>query len=117
MAKQQTGTRLAQDKWRRAGDIARRAGSDERDYSDEPPADSAARQVAAKRLGETYYLEMVDQKHRYGSNLRAYHRVWQESDTRENFFYWLDYGQGREVDLDKRPRHRLDSEQVRYLSK
>lgn len=59
----------------------------------------------------------VDQKHRYGSSLRKYHAVWKDSDTRENFFYWLDHGEGRGVDLEERPRHRLDAECVRYLSR
>lgn len=59
----------------------------------------------------------VDQKHRYGSNLRAYHAVWKQTNTDENFFYWLDYGEGKDVDLEARPRKRLDEEQVRYLSR
>lgn len=68
-------------------------------------------------MGLEYFLEMVDQKHRYGSSLRAYHRVWQEAETKENFFYWLDYGEGKEVELEDRPRERLEREQIRYLSR
>ncbi|KAK3086977.1 hypothetical protein LTR53_019940, partial [Teratosphaeriaceae sp. CCFEE 6253] len=68
-------------------------------------------------MGLEYFLEMVDQRHRYGSNLRRYHQEWNKSDTRENFFYWLDYGEGQAVDLEDRPRKRLDTEQVRYLSR
>jgi hypothetical protein len=64
-----------------------------------------------------YFLEMVDLKHRYGSNLRTYHEEWKKSDTNENFFYWLDYGEGRYIDCGGCPRERLDREQVRYLSK
>jgi hypothetical protein len=60
---------------------------------------------------------MVDLKHRYGSNLRTYHEEWKKSDTNENFFYWLDYGEGRFIDCQGCPRERLDREQVRYLSK
>lgn len=60
---------------------------------------------------------MVDHKHRYGSNLRRYHVEWKKSDTQENFFYWLDYGEGKDLDLEDRPRSRLDSEFVRYLSR
>jgi hypothetical protein len=60
---------------------------------------------------------MVDLKHRYGSNLRTYHEEWKKSDTNENFFYWLDYGEGRFIDCAGCPRERLDREQVRYLSK
>ncbi len=64
-----------------------------------------------------YFLEMVDQKHRYGSNLRKYHNYWKTQDTDQNFFYWLDQGDGRNVDLPERSRARLDKEQVRYLSR
>lgn len=42
---------------------------------------------------------------------------WKKSDTNENFFYWLDYGEGKDLDLEDRPRSRLDTESVRYLSK
>ena len=64
-----------------------------------------------------YFLEMVDVKHRYGSNLRAYHAYWKTQPTNQNFFYWLDYGEGKDFELPERSRHRLDTEQVRYLSK
>lgn len=59
----------------------------------------------------------MDHKHRYGSSLRKYHKVWQESGSKENFFYWLDYGEGKEVELEERPRDRLEWEQVRYMSR
>lgn len=68
-------------------------------------------------MGLQYFLELVDQKHRYGSNLRRYHQEWKKSDTQENFFYWLDYGEGKDLDLEDRPRERLNREQVRYLSR
>ena len=60
---------------------------------------------------------MVDHKHRYGSNLRRYHAEWKKSDSNENFFHWLDYGEGKDLDLEDRPRSRLDTECVRYLSR
>lgn len=68
-------------------------------------------------MGLDYFLEMVDHKHRYGSNLRRYHVEWKQSETHENFFYWLDYGEGKSLDLPDRPRTRLDTELVRYLSR
>jgi len=64
-----------------------------------------------------YFLEMVDIKHRYGSNLRTYHEEWKKADTKENFFFWLDYGEGRLIDTVGCPRARLERERVRYLSK
>jgi hypothetical protein len=60
---------------------------------------------------------MVDLKHRYGANLRIYHQEWKKSATHENFFYWLDEGEGRFLDVAASPRERLDRERVRYLSR
>lgn len=77
----------------------------------------AKRRKEARTLALPYFLEMVDQKHRYGTNLRSYHEIWKKSDTHENFFYWLDYGEGRQLDMETCPRERLDREQVRYLSR
>lgn len=77
----------------------------------------ARRRKDARVMGLPYFLEMVDLKHRYGSNLRTYHEEWKKADTKENFFYWLDYGEGRLLDIDSCPRERLDREQVRYLSR
>lgn len=73
-------------------------------------------QELSKMMEEAYWLEMVDRKHRYGSNLKYYHQAWQEADTRDNFFRWLDEGEGKKVSLDDCPRERLDSECVIYLS-
>jgi hypothetical protein len=60
---------------------------------------------------------MVDVKHRYGSNLRAYHDSWKKKETLENFFYWLDYGEGKKYEHPTVSRERLEKEQVRYLSR
>lgn len=65
----------------------------------------------------SYFLEMVDVKHRYGSNLRKYHQAWKEAPTNENFFYWLDEGEGKDVAVEKCSRERLESMQVRYLGR
>lgn len=70
-----------------------------------------------KKKDLQYWLEMVDQKHRYGSNLRAYHTEWKKSGTHENFFYWLDYGEGKNLEVPTCSRERLEKEQVRYLSR
>lgn len=75
------------------------------------------RKRTAKMMDLQYFLEMVDQKHRYGSNLRKYHAYWKAQDTTQNFFYWLDQGEGVNVELDECSRARLDREQVRYLSR
>ena len=64
-----------------------------------------------------YFLELVDQKHRHGSNLRKYHVHWQKADTTQNFFFWLDQGDGKDLDLEECSRERLNKMQVRYLSR
>lgn len=128
-----TGNGTAKANWKKIGMIARRAGGDEDSDSDESHDDEQEhdaeekkkarleaklkRQKKAKMMDLQYFLEMVDLKHRYGSNLRTYHEQWKKSDTNENFFYWLDYGEGRYIEAGGCPRERLDKEQVRYLSK
>lgn len=134
----------ARRNWKKAAAIARRAGGDEdSDHSTSSDSSSsldseelarmdtteheaarrkkekaqAKRRKNARMMGLQYFLEMVDLKHRYGSNLRTYHREWQRSDTNENFFYWLDYGEGKDLSLPTCPRERLDRECVRYLNR
>lgn len=81
----------ARQNWLRVGTIARRAGGDDDDDEDDSsssssnrsqtPAQKQARREkrlaekqerkrAAKMMDLQYFLEMVDLKHRYGSNLR-----------------------------------------------
>ncbi|KAL8976737.1 MAG: hypothetical protein Q9177_006782, partial [Variospora cf. flavescens] len=55
--------------------------------------------------------------HRYGSHLRKYHAEWKTRPTRENFFYWLDHGEGLGVSLANCSRDKLDSMRVRYLGR
>lgn len=131
----------ARYKWKKVATIAARAAADMDDEptsssDSEPLADpgistseqrriahqkreeaKARRQKDARVMGLQYFLEMVDLKHRYGSNLRTYHEEWKKADTNEPFFYWLDFGQGRNLDMATCPRERLDREQVRYLSR
>ena len=116
----------ARQNWKRVGEIARRAGGDDPVYDDEEDDDDgqhtraeqkAEREKTAKMMDLQYFLEMVDQKHRYGSNLRAYHDQWKKSETNENFFYWLDEGHGKDFEHPTVSRERLEKEQVRYLSR
>lgn len=130
----------ARSKWRKVAVIAARAAadmdddlssSDSESDSGSEPSTSEERRIAhqkreeakarrrkdARVMGLQYFLEMVDQKHRYGSNLRTYHEEWKKADTKEPFFYWLDYGEGKNLDMTACPRERLDREQVRYLSR
>ncbi|KAL8703862.1 MAG: hypothetical protein Q9201_002951 [Fulgogasparrea decipioides] len=121
----------AQQQWRRAGKIARRAGGDDYSSDDNPtasPEEKEARRLArlaqreermrtARTMDLAYFLEMVDLQHRYGSHLRKYHAEWKKRPTHENFFYWLDYGEGKDVSLANCSREKLDSMRVRYLGR
>lgn len=133
-----TGSDVHQN-WSRVSTIARRAGGDEESSlssssnSDNDPsspshphsearrqkrlAEKQDRVKSAKQMDLSYFLEMVDVKHRYGSNLRKYHQAWKEAPTNENFFYWLDEGEGKDVAVEKCSRERLESMQVRYLAR
>ena len=91
-------------------------------------------QGLGSQLGESalllqceHWLEATDPKHRYGSHLRPYYTRWlsQQHDAKqdtlpigEDFFYWLDEGHGRTVDLedDGVPRATLEAGRVRYLT-
>ncbi|POS74019.1 IQ calmodulin-binding motif protein [Diaporthe helianthi] len=133
-------SKSARYNWHKIATIARRAGGDVGDdHSSSSDSDSEPGPETFDKKGETgqkrketrarrrndatmmmglqYFLEMVDLRHRYGSNLRQYHEEWKKADTHENFFYWLDHGDGRLVELSTCPRDRLEREQVRYLSR
>lgn len=103
---------------RAGGEGDSRTSAEQRDAERKRRADAREKmRRKARTMGLQYFLEMVDLKHRYGSNLRQYHEEWKKADTNENFFYWLDRGDGRNIELDTCPRERLDREQVRYLSR
>ena len=60
---------------------------------------------------------MVDIKHRYGSNLTPYHEHWMQSSTAQPFFFWLDHGEGKDLDLPDVSRKELDGQRLRYCTK
>ncbi len=73
--------------------------------------------VLTKRMEDQNWLEMLDRKHRYGSNLKHYHRYWNtKADTRQNFLQWLDEGEGKDLSLEECPRSKLESECISYLT-
>ncbi|KAK8072020.1 hypothetical protein PG996_005368 [Apiospora saccharicola] len=139
----QSSRSAARQNWKKVAAIAMRANGDEDSSHSESESESSdleeisenmtekqkekirkrrakakyKRRKKAKMMGLQYFLEMVDVKHRYGSNLRRYHEVWKKADTNENYFYWLDYGAGKDFELEGCPRDRLEREQVRYLSR
>ncbi|KVH90861.1 hypothetical protein Ccrd_007110 [Cynara cardunculus var. scolymus] len=58
----------------------------------------------------------IDPRHRYGHNLHFYYGQWLHSQSKEPFFYWLDIGEGKEVNLvEKCPRSKLQQQCIKYL--
>ncbi|MBA0784215.1 hypothetical protein Gotri_001807 [Gossypium trilobum] len=58
----------------------------------------------------------IDPRHRYGHNLHFYYHQWLHSQSKEPFFYWLDIGEGKEVNIEKCPRSKLLLQCIKYLS-
>ncbi|KAK3026380.1 hypothetical protein RJ639_040469 [Escallonia herrerae] len=70
----------------------------------------------AQKLALQHWLEAIDPRHRYGHNLHFYYVKWLHSQSKEPFFYWLDIGEGREVNLvEKCPRAKLQQQCIKYL--
>ncbi|CAG7877659.1 unnamed protein product [Brassica rapa] len=70
----------------------------------------------AQKLALQHWLEAIDPRHRYGHNLHFYYNKWLQCQSREPFFYWLDIGEGKEVNLvEKCPRLKLQQQCIKYL--
>ncbi|KAI3407421.1 uncharacterized protein J3R85_020991 [Psidium guajava] len=61
----------------------------------------------AQVIALPHWLEAIDLRHRYGHNLHLYHDVWVKSDSTQPFFYWLDVGRGKDINLEKCSRSRI----------
>ncbi|KAH0886226.1 hypothetical protein HID58_062322 [Brassica napus] len=60
-------------------------------------------------------LSSIDPRHRYGHNLHFYYDVWSASMSAQPFFYWLDVGDGKDVNLEHHPRSVLQKQCIKYL--
>lgn len=69
----------------------------------------------AQKLALQHWLEAIDPRHRYGHNLHFYYDVWFASESSQPFFYWLDVGDGKEVNLKRCPRTDLQRQCIKYL--
>ncbi|MBA0866104.1 hypothetical protein Goshw_017980 [Gossypium schwendimanii] len=69
----------------------------------------------AQKLALQHWLEAIDPRHRYGHNLHFYYDVWSASKSSQPFFYWLDIGDGKELNLKKCPRTNLQRQCIKYL--
>ncbi|XP_042000221.1 IQ domain-containing protein IQM2-like [Salvia splendens] len=70
----------------------------------------------AQKLALQHWLEAIDPRHRYGHNLHIYYVKWLNSQSKEPFFYWLDIGEGKDINLvEKCPRSKLHQQCIKYL--
>ncbi|GFY99856.1 calmodulin-binding family protein [Actinidia rufa] len=69
----------------------------------------------ARKLALQHWLEAIDPRHRYGHNLQFYYVTWLHCESKQPFFYWLDIGEGKEVNLERCPRSKLQQQCIKYL--
>ncbi|KAF0911997.1 hypothetical protein E2562_012806 [Oryza meyeriana var. granulata] len=70
----------------------------------------------AQKLALQHWLEAIDPRHRYGHNLHYYYDCWLHCESKQPFFYWLDVGEGKEINLEgKCSRSKLLSQCIKYL--
>ncbi|RID41141.1 hypothetical protein BRARA_J01123 [Brassica rapa] len=93
----------AVSRWARAGTKAAKVGK------------GLLKDDKAQKLALRHWLEAIDPRHRYGHNLHLYYDVWSVSESSQPFFFWLDIGEGRQVNLTKCPRTLLQRQCITYL--
>ncbi|KAL6552711.1 hypothetical protein OROHE_008075 [Orobanche hederae] len=69
----------------------------------------------AQLLATKHWLEAIDPLHRYGENLKLYFDAWLNSQSSQPFFFWLDFGHGKKIDLVECSRAQLQRLCIRYL--
>ncbi|XP_065851242.1 IQ domain-containing protein IQM1 [Euphorbia lathyris] len=93
----------AASKWARATTRAAKVGK------------GLSKDEKAQKLALQHWLEAIDPRHRYGHNLHFYYDIWCESKSTQPFFYWLDVGEGKEINLEKCRRNVLNRQIIDYL--
>ncbi|KAL3535590.1 hypothetical protein ACH5RR_004051 [Cinchona calisaya] len=123
---------VVEELWWKALDFAALKRSSVSFFNDEKPETAVSRWARAKtrvakvgkglskdekaqKLALQHWLEAIDPRHRYGHNLHIYYDVWFRSESFQPFFYWLDVGVGKEVNLEKCPRTKLQHQCIQYL--
>ncbi|VAI43478.1 unnamed protein product [Triticum turgidum subsp. durum] len=123
---------VVEELWWQALDFARLNHSTVSFYDDPEPETAASRwnrvslnaskvgqglskDAKALKLAFQHWIEAIDPRHRYGHNLHFYYDVWCQTQAGQPFFYWLDIGEGKDVDLPECPRARLKKQCIRYL--
>ncbi|KAL1293196.1 hypothetical protein HN51_053829 [Arachis hypogaea] len=93
----------AVSKWARARTMAAKVGK------------GLCKDDKAQKLALRHWLEAIDPRHRYGHNLHLYYDIWFHSQSSQPFFYWLDIGDGKEVNVEECPRSKLHKQCIKYL--
>ncbi|KAF8397862.1 hypothetical protein HHK36_016787 [Tetracentron sinense] len=74
-----------------------------------------SKDAKAQKLAFQHWIEAIDPRHRYGHSLHLYYDEWCKTDAGQPFFFWLDIGDGKEVDLKECPRSKLRQQCIKYL--
>ncbi|KAK4281772.1 hypothetical protein QN277_013227 [Acacia crassicarpa] len=74
-----------------------------------------SKDAKARKLALQHWLEAIDPRHRYGHNLQFYYARWLHCDSYQPFFYWLDIGQGKEINHERCPRSKLQQQCIKYV--
>jgi hypothetical protein len=62
------------------------------------------------RLKSNYYLERIDEAHRYGAELKRLHPIWLQENRSKSFFDWLDENEALIEENARDGMYYLDSE-------
>ncbi|GER43428.1 calmodulin binding protein, partial [Striga asiatica] len=98
-----TKPETAASRWNRVGSNASKVGK------------GLSLDAKAQKLIFEHWIEAIDPKHRYGKSLHLYFDEWRKSNSGQPFFYWLDLGDGKEVDLHECPKSKLQNQCIMYL--
>ncbi|XP_062168019.1 IQ domain-containing protein IQM3-like isoform X2 [Alnus glutinosa] len=71
--------------------------------------------LASKWTRVSFNASTIDPRHRYGHNLHMYYEEWCKADTGQLFFFWLDVGDGKDLDLKQCSRSKLQQQCIKYL--
>ncbi|XP_038906273.1 IQ domain-containing protein IQM3-like [Benincasa hispida] len=74
-----------------------------------------SKDAKAQKLAFQHWIEAIDPRHRYGHSLHFYYEEWCKATAGQPFFYWLDVGDGKDVDLKECPRSKLRQQIIKYL--
>ncbi|KAK7850162.1 iq domain-containing protein iqm6 [Quercus suber] len=73
----------------------------------------------AKKPALQHWLEavslMLKPRHRYGHNLQFYYVKWLHCESKQPFFYWLNVGEGKEVNHERCPPSKLRQQCIKYF--